>query len=87
MLRPPKERPDLRERQEDPMVFRDILLVIDTYPDPTPPSGMDDALAIAQALGARISALACAIMPDKCGRRPLLSSGWQMRNSYSNEAS
>ena len=44
------------------MVFRDILLVLDTYPDPTPPSAMDDAIAIAQALGARISALACAIM-------------------------
>ena len=49
------------------MVFRDILLVFDTYPDPTPPSAMDDALAIAQALGARISALACAIMLPSTG--------------------
>ena len=49
------------------MVFRDILLVLDTYPDPTPPSAMDDALAIAQALGARISALACAIMLPSTG--------------------
>ena len=36
------------------MVFRDILLVLDTYPDPTPPSAMDDALAIAQALSTDI---------------------------------
>ena len=49
------------------MVFRDILLVLDTYPDPTPPSAMDDAIAIAQALGARISALACAIMLPSTG--------------------
>ena len=49
------------------MVFRDILLVLDTYPDPTPPSAMDDAIAMAQALGAGISALACAIMLPSTG--------------------
>ena len=44
------------------MAFRDILLLLDTYPEPTPASAIDDAVVLAQAMGARISALACAIM-------------------------
>jgi len=44
------------------MAFRDTLLLLDTYPDPTPASAIDDAVAMAQAMGARISALSCAIM-------------------------
>jgi hypothetical protein len=44
------------------MAFRDILLMLDTYPEPTPASAIDDAVALAQAMGAKISALACAIM-------------------------
>src|SRR5450756_2459284 len=44
------------------MAFRDILLLLDTYPEPTPASAIDDAVVLAQVMGAKISALACAIM-------------------------
>jgi nucleotide-binding universal stress UspA family protein len=44
------------------MAFRDILLLLDTYPEPTPASAIDDAVVLSQAMGAKISALACAIM-------------------------
>jgi len=41
------------------MAFKDVLLVISTYPDPTPVGAIDEAVDIAAALGARISAIAC----------------------------
>jgi nucleotide-binding universal stress UspA family protein len=43
------------------MAFRDILLALTTYPDPTPTSAVDEAVAFAAAVGARISAIACKV--------------------------
>ena len=43
------------------MTFKDVLLALTTYPDPTPVSAVDDAIDIATALGARVSAIACAV--------------------------
>jgi nucleotide-binding universal stress UspA family protein len=43
------------------MVFKDILLALTTYPKPTPVSALDEAIAVAVALGARISAIACEV--------------------------
>ena len=41
------------------MAFKDILLALTTYPEPTATAVLDDAVAISAALGARISAIAC----------------------------
>ena len=41
------------------MPFKDVLVALATYPEPTPVSAVDDAVALAVALGARISAIAC----------------------------
>ena len=41
------------------MAFRDILLALTTYPEPTPVCAVDEAIAFAVAVGARISAIAC----------------------------
>ncbi len=43
------------------MAIRDILLVLTTYPQPTPISAVDEAVAFAVALGARVSAIACEV--------------------------
>ena len=43
------------------MAVKDILLAVTTYPEPTPVSSVDDAVAVAAALGAKISAIACEI--------------------------
>ena len=43
------------------MHFKDILLALTTYPEPTPISVLDDAVSLAVALGARISAIACEV--------------------------
>jgi hypothetical protein len=43
------------------MSFKDLLLVLTTYPEPTPASTVDDAIDIAVALGAKISAIACEV--------------------------
>ena len=43
------------------MAFKDILLALTTYPDPTPVSAVDEPVAFAVAVGARISAIACEI--------------------------
>lgn len=43
------------------MTIKDILLALTTYPEPTPISVVDEAIAFALALEARISALACEI--------------------------
>jgi nucleotide-binding universal stress UspA family protein len=43
------------------MSFKDLLLALTTYPEPTPASAVDDATAIAGALGAKISAIACEV--------------------------
>lgn len=43
------------------MAFKDMLLALTTYPQPTPVSAVDDAVAIAAALGGRVSAIACEV--------------------------
>lgn len=43
------------------MAIKDILLALTTYPDPTPVSAIDEAIAFATALEAQISALACEV--------------------------
>jgi nucleotide-binding universal stress UspA family protein len=43
------------------MAFKDLLLALTTYPEPTPVSALDDAVAVSVALGARISAIACQV--------------------------
>ena len=41
------------------MAFRDILLALASYPEPTPASVVDDAVSVAAALGAHIAAVSC----------------------------
>jgi nucleotide-binding universal stress UspA family protein len=43
------------------MAFKDILLALTTYPDATPASAIDQPIAFAASVGARISAIACAV--------------------------
>ena len=43
------------------MAFKDLLLTLTTYPEPTPVSAVDDAIDIAVVIGARVSAIACAV--------------------------
>lgn len=43
------------------MGLNDILLHIDTYPDPTPPEAIEDAVRFASLVGGRISALAVGV--------------------------
>jgi nucleotide-binding universal stress UspA family protein len=43
------------------MAFKDLLLALTTYPEPTAASALDDAVAVSAALGARISAIACQV--------------------------
>lgn len=43
------------------MHFKDVLLALTTYSEPTPISVLDDAVSLAVALGARISAIACEV--------------------------
>ncbi|HWM81782.1 MAG TPA: universal stress protein [Pseudolabrys sp.] len=43
------------------MRYKDSLLVLTTYPEPTPVAAIDDAVAIAEALGSKLSAVACSV--------------------------
>ncbi len=43
------------------MAFKDILLTLTSYPEPTPLSVIDDAVSVASAVGAHIAALSCEI--------------------------
>jgi nucleotide-binding universal stress UspA family protein len=43
------------------MAFRDILVALTSYPEPTPLSVVDDAVSVASVLGAHIAALSCEI--------------------------
>jgi nucleotide-binding universal stress UspA family protein len=43
------------------MSFRDVLVALTTYPQPTPVSAIDDAIDLAAALGAKVSAIACEV--------------------------
>src|SRR5215831_10128511 len=46
---------------EKPMAFKDVLIALTTYPEPTPVSAVDDAVDLAAALGAKVSAIACEV--------------------------
>jgi nucleotide-binding universal stress UspA family protein len=41
------------------MAFKDILVVLTSYPEPTPVSAVEDAVSVAAVLGAHIAALSC----------------------------
>jgi nucleotide-binding universal stress UspA family protein len=41
------------------MAFKDILVALTSYPEPTPVSVVEDAVSVAAALGAHIAALSC----------------------------
>src|SRR5674476_1041718 len=41
------------------MAFKDILLALTSYPEPTPVTVVEDAVSVAAALGAHIAALSC----------------------------
>jgi nucleotide-binding universal stress UspA family protein len=43
------------------MSFKDVLIALTTYPQPTPVSAVDDAVDLAAALGAKVSAIACEV--------------------------
>jgi nucleotide-binding universal stress UspA family protein len=43
------------------MSFKDVLVALTTYPEPTPVSAADDAIDLAAALGAKVSAIACEV--------------------------
>jgi nucleotide-binding universal stress UspA family protein len=43
------------------MSFKDVLIALTTYPEPTPVSALDDAVDLAAALGAKVSAIACEV--------------------------
>lgn len=43
------------------MAYKDVLLALTTYPDATPVSAIDLPVAFAESIGARISAIACAV--------------------------
>ena len=43
------------------MSFKDVLVALTTYPEPTPVSAVDDAIDVAAALGAKVSAIACEV--------------------------
>src|SRR5450759_3783746 len=47
----------------------DILLALTTYPEPTPVSAVEDAIAFAVALEARISAIACEVTMPHTGNK------------------
>ena len=41
------------------MAFKDILVALTSYPEPTPVSVVEDAVSVAAVLGAHIAALSC----------------------------
>src|SRR6185369_6138493 len=43
------------------MAFKDILLTLTSYPEPTPVSVAEDAVAIAAVFGAHLAAVACEV--------------------------
>src|SRR5687767_7128815 len=59
--RPYQPRDRLRLETEGPMAFKDILLTLTSYPDPTPVAVVEDAVSIAAALGAHLAAVACEV--------------------------
>jgi nucleotide-binding universal stress UspA family protein len=58
------------------MSFKDVLIALRTYPEPTPVSAIDDAVDLVAALGAKVSAIACEVkinVPGSLLARPLLN--------------
>jgi nucleotide-binding universal stress UspA family protein len=45
--------------EEEILAFKDILLALTSYPEPSPLSVVDDAVSIAAAFGAHLTALSC----------------------------
>jgi nucleotide-binding universal stress UspA family protein len=43
------------------MAIKDVLIVLTSYPDPTPLPYLDEAVALCQRLGARLSAIVCEV--------------------------
>ena len=43
------------------MAFKDVLLTLTSYPEPTPVSIVNDAVSIAAALGAHLAAISCEV--------------------------
>ena len=43
------------------MAFRDVLLTLPSYPEPTPVFVVEDAVSVAAVLGVHIAALSCEI--------------------------
>lgn len=55
------------------MAFKDVLLALTTYREPTPVTAVDQAVMFAEALGARISAIACEVKVKPPGRIDFLA--------------
>jgi nucleotide-binding universal stress UspA family protein len=51
------------------LAIKDILLALTTWPEPTPISAVDEAIAFAVALEARISAIACEVRMPPTGNK------------------
>ena len=49
------------------MAFKDILLALTSYPDPTPVSVVEDAVSLAATLGAHLSAVSCEVRVEVPG--------------------
>ena len=49
------------------MAFKDILLTLTSYPEPTPVSVVEDAVSIATALGAHLAAISCEVRVEVPG--------------------
>jgi nucleotide-binding universal stress UspA family protein len=49
------------------MAFKDILVALTSYPDPTPVSVVEDVIPVAAALGAHVTALACEVYVEVPG--------------------
>ena len=43
------------------MAIKDILVTLTSYPEPTPVSAVEDAIAVAAVLDAHIAALSCEV--------------------------
>ena len=43
------------------MAFKDILFTLTSYPEPTPSSAVNDAIAVAATLGAHLAAISCEV--------------------------
>jgi nucleotide-binding universal stress UspA family protein len=61
------------EKKEAMMSFRDILVALKTYPEATDISAVEQAVALADALGSRISAVACEVDIQVPGRLGFVS--------------